>query len=176
LTEGIKLNIGELVDGLWVYADPGQHQICDALTRMLGCEWLHFDAWLYGNTHWRNFTRVRQRLMGMREQLAQIVQAAGQHPLHQETRVKDQVRKICRLATSLDNMPDVLRKSMTQLTPPMVFARRGKLDHASVARIQNLYWQMVHSGQKYGAQTKLAQQYGVSVTTIRKLLAKASQD
>jgi len=151
---------------------PSQHALCETLTRILGCDWGQFDAWLYGNTHWRNFPRVRQRLMGLREQLTRVVQADMQPPPLWEHRVKDQVRKMFQLAMPLDNVPDALRKSMAQATPSTVSRRRGKLEPASIARIQRLYRQMVHSGQKYGAQTKLAQQYGVSVTTIRKLLAR----
>jgi hypothetical protein len=163
-------DFGALIDGVWTYKDPEQAGIARAVYKLLHWDLSVFDAWLYGKAHWRSFPKVRQQLIGQRAQLTFIFRTHVDSDAMLLQAVQDYVLETRRLVQRLDNMPENLRQSMAGVELSKPRAQGGKLDGRSTKRIQRLYQQMVDSGQKYGAQTKLARQYGVSLTTVRKIL------
>jgi hypothetical protein len=163
-------DFGALIDGVWTYKDSEQAGIAHAVYKSLHWDLSAFDTWLFGQAHWRSFPKVRQQLIGLREQLTFSFRAHLDNDTALLQAVQDYFLETRRLAQRLDNLPAALRSAMRGLLPTQAQPKRGKLDSRSTKRIQRLYQQMVESGQKYGAQTKLARQYGVSLTTLRKIL------
>ena len=163
-------DFGALIKGVWTYKDPEQAGIARVVYKLLRWDLSVFDAWLYGQAHWRSFPKVRQQLIGQRAQLTFIFRTHVDSDALLLQAVQDYFLETRRLAQRLDNMPENLRQSMADVELSKPRPQGGKLDGRSTKRIQRLYQQMVDSGQKYGAQTKLARQYGVSLTTLRKIL------
>jgi hypothetical protein len=163
-------DFGSSINGVWTYKDPEQSAIARIVDLYLRWDLAALDAWLYGQTHWRGFPKVRQQLTGLREQLTFTFRTHRDNEDLLHKAVLDYFLETRRLALRLDNLPSALRSSMQDGLPNQTQPPRGKLDGRSTKRIQRLYQQMVESGQKYGAQTKLARQYGVSLTTLRKIL------
>jgi hypothetical protein len=163
-------DFGALIDGGWIYKDPEQSGVARGVDKILHWDLAAFDAWLFGQAHWRSFPKVRQQLIGLREQLTFSFRTHLDNDAALLQAVQDYFLETRRLAQRLDNLPTALRSAMLALLPTQAQPKRGKLDGRSTKRIQRLYQQMVESGQKYGAQTKLARQYGVSLTTLRKIL------
>ena len=63
-----------------------------------------------------------------------------------------------------------MRQAMLAVVIRTPLREGAKLDAKTLMRIQREYLDRVQSGEKYGAQTQLAQRYGVSVVTLRKAL------
>ena len=169
----LRLDFGLLVDGVWTYRDPGQIHIVRAVHEVLRWDITALDAWLFGSQHWRNYPRVRQRLMSLRERLTPAFATEAENTNAVTLGITEYFRETRRLALRLDNVPDPLRQSMLAVGKIRKPKTASKLDAKRVSRIQQAYRTLVQSGQKYGAQTTLARQYGVSVALIRKMLLSA---
>lgn len=141
----LQLDLGILADGVLTYRDTGQIHIVRAVQEVLKWDITELDAWLFGREHWRNYPRVRQRLICWRERLTHAFESDTGNADALILGIAEYFRETRRVALRLDNLPDSLR-------------------------IQQAYRNLVQSGQKYGAQTTLARQYGVPVTLIRKML------
>jgi hypothetical protein len=164
----LQLDFGHWVDGVWTYRDPGQIRIVRAVHEVLKWDITALDAWLFGSEHWRNYPRVRQRLMSLRARLTHAFESEAGDPNALALGITECFRETRRLALRMDNLPDSLRQSMVAVGKIRKPKMASKLDSNRVSRIQQAYRTLVQSGQKYGAQTTLARQYGVSVSFIRK--------
>lgn len=163
-------DFGDFIAGEWTYRDSRQLALVMSVQEFLGWDIRRFDAWLFGQDHWKNYPRVRQRMMEMRGRLSAAVLGSGASQIKSQRDIKYFFREIRALSIRLDNLPDTLRQDMLAVVGYKAAPASSKLDAKSIARIQRMYKEMVLSGQKYGAQTVLAKQYGLSLATIRKLL------
>lgn len=166
----LRLDFGSLVDGVWTYKDPEQVRIVLAVKDVLKWDITPLDTWLFGREHWRNYPRVRQHLIGLRERLTRAVQSETNDSGALSEGISEYFRETRRLALRMDNLPDSLRQTMMAVGPIKKPKIASKLDSNRVIRIQQAYRNLVQSGQKYGAQTTLARQHGVSVAVVRKIL------
>lgn len=164
---GLLLDFGALVNGVWIYKDPAQSRLAQLTREVLGWDLVSFDTWLYGAEHWRSYPKVRQKLMGLREQLTHAVLAHEDSEKKQYQGIEDYFRDTRRLALKLNNLPISLRLAMPAVGRTRT--RRVSSD-ARVKRIQQEYEERVKSGQKYGAQSELAQKYGLPLHTVRRSL------
>jgi hypothetical protein len=172
MPKALALDFAVLVNGTWVYKDPLQVQILKHMAKELQWDQVAFDVWLYGHEHWHSFPKIRQRLIALREQLLMHWGSAADTPAVREQCIREYLRETRQLSVRLQNMPPALKAALTAVQTFGVH-KSSKLDPKSVLRIQRLYREMVLSGQKYGARTKLATQYGVSLATVRKALQSA---
>lgn len=174
MSVGLILDFGTHVDGSWVYKDPAQYALAQRTAEVLAWDLVPFDAWLYGHGHWRSYPKVRQHLMGLREQLTHAFFAHAGNESEQGQRIRDYFRETRRLALRLENMPLALHLAMGKVDKKKT--RRLTLDHQAknLKRLQQEYADRVRSGQKYGAQTELARKYGLPLHTVRRSL-KAGQ-
>lgn len=166
----LQLDLGILVDGVWTYRDTIQIRIARAVQEVLKWDITELDAWLFGRQYWRNYPRVRQRLIFWRERLTHAFESDAQSANALTERICEYFRESRRLALRLDNLPHSLRLSMVAVGKLKKSKTASKLDASRTVRVQKAYRNLVESGQKYGAQTALARQYGVSVALIRKML------
>lgn len=170
---GLILDFGTHVDGAWVYKDPAQHTLAQLAREVLDWDLVAFDAWLYGPGHWRSYPKVRQHLMGLREQLTHAFFANTGDELEQAQRIRDYFRETRRLALRMENMPLALRSAMAMVDKKKTRRLTSDLQARNLKRLQQEYADRVRSGQKYGAQTELARKYGLPLHTVRRSL-KAS--
>lgn len=56
-------------DGLWQYAAPEQALVAQSAEELLGWDLKSFDQWVYDSKNWSMYTRERQRLIAMRDEL-----------------------------------------------------------------------------------------------------------
>lgn len=163
-------DFGGLVDGVWCYREPQQQALVCAVQTTLAWDIQQFDAWLFGASHWRSYPRVRQRLIEIRRQLSTVWLAPATDESQRTVEIKKYFRATRQLSLRLENLPQNLRQSMLAVADVRPAPASTKLNAQHAARIHRLYREMVQSGQKYGALTKLARQYGVSLATIRKAI------
>ena len=109
---GLILDFGTHVDGAWVYKDPAQCTLAQMAREVLAWDLVSFDAWLYGPGHWRSYPKVRQHLMGLREQLTHAYFAHAGNESEQGQRIRDYFRETRRLALRMENLPAPLRSAM----------------------------------------------------------------
>jgi hypothetical protein len=164
------MQMGAMVDGVWVYNDPEQTRIAAMALDALGWDLAAFDEWVYGNQHWRNFPKARQTLMNLRAQLTFALRAKPQARMQAVHILRDYFHEICQQVTPLKNVPEPLKASMTAVKHRIWPLAGTRLDTAAIRRIQRAHKEMLASGQGYGAQQQLAEQHGVSVTTIKRVL------
>jgi hypothetical protein len=155
--------------GPW-HCDAQAQQAHTALVKeAIGWNMAAFDSWLFSNDVWRSFPKVRQLMLEQRMQLSRdcedtTLEGAKLHEklLHRFTALK-------RLAHQCKNCPADIKK--TFVVPGIKASHKGsKLSAVEAARIQRQWQHLLDSGQKYGALTLLAKQYGVSCATIKKVL------
>ncbi len=170
---GLILDFGTHVDGAWVYKDPAQHTLAQLAREVLDWDLVAFDAWLYGPGHWRSYPKVRQHLMGLREQLTHAFFAHAGSEAEQGQRIRDYFRETRRLALRMENLPPSLRSAMATVDKKKTRRLTPDLQGKNLKRLQQEYADRVRSGQKYGAQTELARKYGLPLHTVRRSL-KAS--
>lgn len=171
---GLVLDFGTHVDGAWVYKDPAQHTLAQKASEVLEWDLVTFDAWLYGPEHWRSYPKVRQHLMGLREQLTHAFFAlAGSEP-EQGQRISDYFRETRRLALRTPNLPPTLRVAMAAVDKMKTRRLTPDVHAKNLKRLQQEYADRIRTGQKYGSQTELARKYGLPLHTVRRSL-KASQ-
>jgi hypothetical protein len=174
MSVGLVLDFGTHVDGEWVYRDPAQHVVAQKAREVLEWDLVTFDAWLYGPEHWRSYPKVRQHLMGLREQLAHaFIAHAGSEP-EQGQRIKDYFRETRRLALRTPNLPPTLRMAMATVDKKKTRRQNSDLHAKNLKRLQQEYADRIRSGQKYGAQTELARKYGLPLHTVRRSLKAGS--
>jgi hypothetical protein len=173
VTAGFALDFGCVVEGIWTYRDPAQQLVARAVQEVLEWDLRVFDAWLFGRDHWRNFPRIRQRLISLREQLSHACHAHGHSSTRARQGIHDYFRETRRLALQSKNLPEALRAALVSVVRCKETRTSTRLDAKSRMRIRRMYQELVESGQKYGAQTRLARQYGVSRTTIQKVVKGA---
>jgi hypothetical protein len=167
---GLILDFGTHVDGAWVYKDPAQCTLAQMTREVLAWDLVPFDAWLYGPGHWRSYPKVRQHLMGLREQLTHAYFAHAGNESEQGQRIRDYFRETRRLTLRMENLPPSLRSAIAMVDKKTT--RRLTSDHQArnLRRLQQEYAERVRSGQKYGAQTELARKYGLPLHTVRRSL------
>ena len=170
MSVGLLLDFGSHVEGLWVYKDTTQIRITQYVMDVLAWDLVAFDAWLYGPQHWRGYPKVRQHMMGLREQLTFALATPADDERRQTEDIKDYFRSTRRLAMRMKNLPDALRLALSTVDPGKLRRAALALQSKSHQRIQQEYETMVLSGQKYGAQTELARKYGLPLHTLRKTL------
>lgn len=170
LSVSAAFDFGCLVDGVWTYRDPQQYALVSAVQAALAWDIQSFDAWLFGSDHWKSYPRVRQRMIDIRGQLTVAWLAPTATEEQRELDIKSYFRAMRQVSAQLNNLPTPLRQSMLAVVDYKAEPTSTKLDAKHITRIQRLYQEMVQSGRKYGAQTQLARQYGVSLATIRKVL------
>jgi hypothetical protein len=174
MSVGLILDFGTHVDGRWVYKDPAQYPVAQMAGEVLDWDLVTFDAWLYGPGHWRSYPKVRQHLMGLREQLTHAFFTHVGSESEQVQRIRDYFRETRRLALRMENLPPSLRMAMATVDKEKT--RRVTPDPLgkNLKRLQQEYADRLRTGQKYGAQTELARKYGLPLHTVRRSL-KASQ-
>ena len=170
MTGRLLLDLGAVVNGVWTYKDPDQTRIAGIVRDAIQWDLTAFDAWLYGHAHWRNYPKRRQQLMGLRHELTLACQSADCKGESSCPDISNHFCRIRRLVAQARNMPEPLRQAMLAVAIPTPVRDSSKLDAKTLMRIQREYLDRVQSGEKYGAQTQLAQRYGVSVVTLRKAL------
>ncbi|MBK6591310.1 MAG: hypothetical protein IPG23_00515 [Burkholderiales bacterium] len=170
MTGRLLLDLGAVVNGVWTYKDPDQTRIAGIVRDAIQWDLTAFDAWLYGQAHWRNYPKRRQQLMGLRHELTLACQCADGKGESSVPDIPHYFCRIRRLVAQARNMPESLRQAMLAVAIPTPVKDSSKLDAKTLMRIQREYLDRVQSGEKYGAQTQLAQRYGVSVVTLRKAL------
>ena len=166
----LRLDFGRLVDGVWTYRDPEQIHLVLAVKDVLQWDITPLDTWLFGHEHWRNYPRVRQQLMDRRDRLTRAYQAEAQDAGGLAERIPEHFREIRRMALRMENLPDSLRQTMVAVGHIKKPKATSKMESDRALRIQQAYRNLVQSGQRYGAQTTLARQHGVSVAVIRKIV------
>ena len=170
MTGRLLLDLGAVVNGVWTYKDPDQTRIAGIVRDAIQWDLTAFDAWLYGHAHWRNYPKRRHQLMGLRHELTLACQSADCKGESSCPDISNHFCRIRRLVAQARNMPEPLRQAMLAVAIPTPVKDSSKLDAKTLMRIQREYLDRVQSGEKYGAQTQLAQRYGVSVVTLRKAL------
>jgi hypothetical protein len=167
-------DFGCLVDGVWMYRDPQEYALVLHVQTVLAWDIQSFDAWLFGASHWGGYPRVRQRLIEARRQLSAAWLTPTSSGKQRALDIKNYFRTTRKLSIRLHNLPNDVSDNMLAVAAYKTDAANIKMDVKQIARIQRLYAEMVQSGQKYGAQTKLAKQYGISLATLRKVLQTAN--
>ncbi len=170
MTGRLLLDLGAVVNGVWTYKDPDQTRIAGIVRDAIQWDLTAFDAWLYGQAHWRNYPKRRQQLMGLRHELTLACQCADGKGESSVPDIPHYFCRIRRLIARAHNVPESLRQAMLAVVIRTPLREGAKLDAKTLMRIQREYLDRVKSGEKYGAQTQLAQRYGVSVVTLRKAL------
>lgn len=172
--ESVAFDFYYVSHGVWIYRDAVQLTVAAAVHATLAWDIQGFDAWLFGTDHWSGYPRVRQRLIEARRQLNRAWLDSTPLESQRALDIKRYFHTTRQLSVRLSNLPENLRQSMLSVLDYKATPASSKLDDRQLARIRRLYQEMIQSGQKYGAQTKLAKQYGVSLATIRKALLNSN--
>ncbi len=128
-----------------------------------------FDDWLFNSPTWRNFPKVRQQLLDQRMQLARDCSDSSLQAVLLREKLLGHFAQFKRLANRCKNCTTEV-KSTFAVSSLQLQQLSTKLSPVEVARIQRQWLHMLGMGQKYGALTLLAKQYGVSSATIKKVL------
>jgi hypothetical protein len=135
----------------------------------VGWDMAAFDHWLFSSATWRNFPKVRQRLLDQRMQLERDCSNPGLPAEHLRERLLAHFTEFKRWVGQCKNCTDEVKNSFA--VPGLkVHHASTKLSAVEIARIQRQWLHLLSTGQKYGALTLLAKQYGVSSATIKKVL------
>jgi hypothetical protein len=135
----------------------------------LGWDMAAFDEWLFNSESWRNFPKVRQQMLDQRMQLARDCNEIGADAVQLRDKLLAHFTQFKRLANQCKNCTPEVKNSFA--VPGLKIQNTGtKLSAVEVARIQRQWKHLLDSGQKYGALSLLAKQYGVSGPTIKKVL------
>jgi hypothetical protein len=131
-----------------------------------------FDDWLFNSPTWRNFPKVRQQLLDQRMQLARDCSDSSLQAVLLCEKLLAHFAQFKRLTGGCKNCTNEVKSTFAVPSLKMHHVST-KLSPVEVARIQRQWLHMLGMGQKYGALTLLAKQYGVSSATIKKVLQAA---
>ena len=71
-------------EGQWLYDSPDQERVAQCTQELLGWDLRAFDRWIYDSSHWTMYTRERQRLIALRDDLVvcSTRHFAAEEPIH----------------------------------------------------------------------------------------------
>ncbi len=168
-----NLKISFDLEAGWTYSDEEQTDLAGWVLEMFGWNLLDFDRWLANDSGWNGFPKNRQRMLSARQEITYIFRSRRLDTLRLPQLIRPVLIDALRVAMQCKNLPDELKESIR--SSPLRATRNvvKKTDPVMESRLRAQWAQMVQSGEKYGGVKALAERYGVSITTVRKILLKS---